>query len=98
MTRPALEHAVASALGESLSTVRRLGFSLMTVSGQPPVTDFAAIRLALDCPFCGHAVDHPGTARCGSAALAECDRCDVYFEFDDDEVYVAPEATAVLAA
>jgi hypothetical protein len=90
MKRRSLERAVAAALGESLAAIRRLGFGRPFEDGSTGEPDGASIRLVLDCPFCGHAVAHPGAARCGSAAMAECDRCDVYFGFDETEVYVAP--------
>jgi hypothetical protein len=90
MKRRSLERAVAAALGESLAAIRRLGFGRPHEDVSTGEPDDASIRLVLDCPFCGHAVAHPGAARCGSAAMAECDRCDVYFGFDETEVYVAP--------
>jgi hypothetical protein len=45
------------------------------------------VRLVLVCPFCGRTVPYPGVAGDGSELLAECDRCDVYFGFDPEEVY-----------
>jgi hypothetical protein len=33
-------------------------------------------------------VPYPGLASDDSEAMAECDRCDVYFGFDLDEIYV----------
>jgi hypothetical protein len=98
MKRRSLERAVAAALGESLATIRRLGFGRPLMDELTGELDGASIRLALDCPFCGHAVAHPGAARCGSAAMAECDRCDVYFGFDETEIYVAPDIPTDCAA
>ena len=46
----------------------------------------------LDCPFCGRPVPYPGLAGDGSETMAECDRCDVYFGFDPEEVYVLESA------
>ena len=71
--------------GESLSVIRRLGFSLLTEPRNEPAAE--DIRLVLHCPFCGQQVPYPGRARDGSSALAECHDCDVYFEFDTEEVY-----------
>ena len=84
MTQPLLERAVADALGEPIATVRRLGFGLTTLDHLDETAD---LRLVLDCPFCGRAVSYPGRARDGSLALAECLRCDVYFDFAEVEVY-----------
>lgn len=87
MTQARLVSAVATATGESRSTIRRRGFSL----GQGGHVDLAPEDpvLALDCPFCGHPVPYPGLVRDGATALAECDPCDVFFEFNVDEVYAA---------
>ena len=85
MTKTALDRAVAAATGEPLSTIRRLGFG---PDAEPP-GDPGDLALALDCPFCGRALAYPGRGKGGAAAMAECARCDVYFDFADDEVYVA---------
>ena len=68
-----------------LSTVNTLGFSL--IAEQPDDLEPEDVELVLDCPFCRRPVPYPGPAGDGSEALAECDRCDVYFEFDPSEVY-----------
>jgi hypothetical protein len=81
---------VAAATGESLSTVRRLGFGLDT----SPVGGPAALALAVDCPSCGRPAAYPGRGRRGEPALAECHRCDAYFGFDEADVYVAPVPAA----
>ena len=87
MTQLQLDCAVARATGESPRHVRRLGFGLLASRlGDPEPED---LRLVLDCPFCGGAVPYPGAAGHGSPALAECPRCDVYFDFDPAEVYAA---------
>ena len=92
MTRLQVEHAVAGATGESLRTIRGLGFAMLAFRPHEPEPEAAA--LVLDCPFCGHAVPYPGLVRDGSAAMAECDRCDVYFDPLPDEVYLATCALA----
>ena len=48
------------------------------------------VRLVVDCPFCGRPVEYPGLVGKGTPALAECSnpRCDVYFDFAVDDVYV----------
>jgi hypothetical protein len=90
----AIDRAVAIATGEPLSTIRRLGFEPDSSRRDDP----AEIALVLDCPFCGRPVAYPGRGRCGEPAMAECGRCDVYFDFPDDEVYVAASATGERAA
>ena len=85
MTKLALDRAVAAATGEPLSTIRRLGFG----PADTPRDEPGEPTLALDCPFCGRPVAYPGRGKGGAAAMAECGRCDVYFDFADDEVYVA---------
>jgi hypothetical protein len=87
MTRTQLNHSVAARTGEPLSVIRRLGFSLLTET--PKELRPEDIRLVLHCPFCGGQVPYPGRSRDGSNALAECHDCDVYFEFDDREVFPA---------
>src|SRR5262245_29108179 len=52
LTQLMLERAVARSTGESLATVRRLGFSPLT-TGPESEPDPEDLRLALDCPFCG---------------------------------------------
>ncbi len=32
------------------------------------------------CPHCGLPVHHPGQTSLGAPLLAECDRCDIYFD------------------
>jgi hypothetical protein len=86
----AIDRAVAAATGEPLSTIRRLGFG----PAAPHAPDPAEIALVLDCPFCGRPVAYPGRGRRGEPAMAECGRCDVYFDFAVDEVYVADTTAA----
>jgi hypothetical protein len=68
--------------GESLRTVRHLGF---TIQAGPPDLEPEDLHLAVDCPFCRRPCDLPA----GASALAECDACDVEFDFDPDDVYAA---------
>jgi hypothetical protein len=96
MTQPQLERAVADRTGESLRTVHDRGFHLQTRpdDGLEPED----LCLALDCPACGRTLAYPGPVD-GEPAVAECDRCDIEFEFDDDEVYVVgATATPVIGA
>lgn len=90
MTQSQLECAVAGATGESVTTVHRHGFSLL--ASRPADLEPEDLRLVLDCPFCGVPVAYPGTTRDGSLALAECDSCDVYFDFAVKEVYAVGAA------
>jgi hypothetical protein len=88
MTREQLNRQIAKVTGEPLSLIVAFGFSL--VSQQVADDEPDDIKLVLDCPFCGRPVAYPGPATDGSEALAECDRCDVYFGFDPNEVYPLP--------
>jgi hypothetical protein len=85
VTQRQLDRAVAASTGETLRTVHSLGFSLETRDHDGAGTD--RLRLHVDCAFCGRPADYPGLARDGAQALAECDRCDIYFDFDPHEVY-----------
>jgi len=87
MTQAQLDRTVATRTGDSLRTVRHLGFGLHPItSGDLEPED---LRLVVDCPFCRRPVPYPGRAGDGSPALAEClnPRCDLYFDFDLTEVY-----------
>lgn len=85
MTQAQLEHAVATTTGESLITVRNLGFRLHRPRWN--ASEPRDLCLALDCPFCDRPVPYPGRACDGAPAMAECARCDVFFDFEVDEVY-----------
>ena len=87
MTQTQLNHALAVQTGEPLSVIRRLGFSLLNGPCNQPAAD--DIRLVVHCPFCGDQVPYPGRSGDGSNTLAECHGCDVYFEFDDRDVFPA---------
>ena len=84
MTQTQLEHNVARITGEPLRMILQRGFSVMS---SPEELETEDVQLVLDCPFCGCPVPYPGLAGDGSEAMAECDRCDVYFGFDPEEVY-----------
>jgi hypothetical protein len=92
MTQAQLNHRIAARTGESLAMIRRLGFSLVTERRDQPRPE--DIRLVLHCPFCRSQVPYPGRAGDGSQPLAECHACDVYFEFDDCEVFPATSRPA----
>jgi hypothetical protein len=88
MTQSQLDRTVAARTGESARTVRRLGFQFQAAPIDPePI----ALRLVIDCPSCGRPAPYPGRAGDGSPALAECpgNRCDILFDFDLADVYVA---------
>jgi hypothetical protein len=87
MTQAWLNHRIAERTGESLAVIRRLGFNLVTERRDQPGPE--DICLVLHCPFCRGQVPYPGRAGDGSQPLAECHDCDVYFEFDDCEVFPA---------
>jgi hypothetical protein len=87
MTRTQVNYLVAARTGESLAVIRHLGFQVKSEPGRGPVAD--DICLVVHCPFCRGAVPYPGRARDGPAALAECEGCDLYFPFEDSEVFPA---------
>ena len=78
-----LVQAVARSTGDSLRTVRRLGF------GSPIALDPEDVALVVDCPFCRKPCPVP-TMRRGETPMGECDPCDVYFDFDPAEIYTIP--------
>ena len=87
MTRQQLDRAVARATGETVRTVRALGFSALR--RRPGAAAAGDPRLVLDCPTCLRPVPYPGVTGDGAAALAECPACDAYFPAAPAAVYVA---------
>jgi hypothetical protein len=89
MTQSQLESTVARRTGESLATIRRLGFHAQV----SPTADLEPedLHLAVDCPFCGKGTKLPSGPG-GLPPLAECDRCDVFFDYAPAEVYAAGPA------
>ncbi len=94
MTQAQLDSQIARVTGESLTEIHLHGFSLE--SDRHDDVEPATVQLVLDCPFCRCPVPYPGLASDGSETMAECDRCDVFFDFDSEEVYVL-ESTNRLA-
>ena len=92
MTQHQLERAVARSTGESLAIVRHLGFGPPTHFDLEPED----LALAVDCPFCGRTCGLASDAG-GLPAMAECDPCDLYFEFRVHEVYAAPASDTIAA-
>jgi hypothetical protein len=87
MTRTQLHRSIAARTGESMAVIRRLGFHLQADPRDEPPPD--VVHLVLDCPFCRRQVAYPGRSGDGSATLAECEDCDIYFEFEDRDVFPA---------
>jgi hypothetical protein len=85
MTRTQLNHQVARITGEPIDYITVLGFSLLRPGGESMEPE--DIQLVLECPFCGRPVPYPGSAAADFEPMAECERCDVYFDFDSFEVY-----------
>jgi hypothetical protein len=85
MTQGQLDCQVARITGEPLLSLRFLGFNLAARHGADLEPE--DMKLVLDCPFCRQPVPYPGPAADGSHTMAECDLCDVYFDFDTGEVY-----------
>ena len=88
MTRTQLNHQVARITGEPIEYITTFGFSLLRPGGESMEPE--DIRLVLECPFCGRPVPYPGSAAAGSEPMAECERCDVYFDFLPQEVRDIP--------
>jgi hypothetical protein len=84
VTRHQLDRAVARATGESLRTVRALGFGMLEARPAPRPE---GLTLVADCPHCRRPVPYPGRAADGSPVLAECPGCDLYFEPRPETVY-----------
>ena len=87
MTRNQVSHLIAARTGEPLSVIRRLGFQIKSEPREEPATE--DICLVVHCPFCREAIPYPGRTRDGSDVLAECDQCDVFFPFEDRDVFPA---------
>lgn len=82
-----LTAAVAQSTGESRSTIRHRGFSRCRIlsSVRRPNTSLA---VGLICPGCGDELpllQQPGDEL---PELAECDRCDACYPYDDEELQV----------
>jgi len=92
MTRSQLNHRIAARTGDSLDFIRHLGFQLQPEPGEEPADD--DLRLVVHCPFCRGQVPYPGRTGTGLNTLAECVECDVYFEFDDRDVFPASARAA----
>jgi hypothetical protein len=87
MTRAQINRQIAAQTGESLAVIRRLGFQLRPERHEEPAAE--ELRLVVHCPFCREPVAYPGRSRDGSTPMAECGACDVYFPFQDHDVFPA---------
>ena len=85
MTQAQLDRSVARTIGESLRTVRRLGFSDLADVPADPHPE--ALYLVIDCPRCRRPAPYPGGD--GTRPPAECPACEAKFAFDLLDVYVA---------
>ena len=87
MTSQQFQRAVARATGESVTTIRSLGFSVLEVD--VPVTEVADC-LCLSCPGCGR--DVPLSLEDNTLPdLAECEHCDIAYPYHDEEVFLPEE-------
>ena len=96
MTSAQLNCRIAARTGESLAVIRRLGFQLKSEPAEEPVAE--EIHLVVHCPLCRGQVPYPGLSRDGSAMMAECASCDVYFPFEDRDVFPASSRAAASPA
>ena len=87
MTRTQVNHVIAARTGEPLSVIRRLGFQVQPEPREEPAAE--ELCLVVHCPFCREPVEYPGRSRDGSTPMAECEACDVYFPFRDQDVFPA---------
>ncbi len=95
MTQSQLDRTVARRTGESLATIRHLGFHAQ--AGPPEDLEPEDLHLAVECPFCGGSSPLPS----GPGELpapAECGRCDVDFDYAPAEVYAAGPVMSDYAA
>jgi len=90
MTQAQLDSAVARTTGESVRTVRSLGFQLQPGPCLDPEPD--DLHLAVPCPRCGVARPLPRD-RHGPAAMGECLPCDLFFDYRPGDVRVAGMAS-----
>ena len=87
MTQTQIDDAVADALGETLHTVHRIGFSV--VPEKPADLEPEDLALCIECPFCRKTRPFPGPTRGGDVPLGECPDCDVYFDIEPGDVFAA---------
>ena len=90
MTQSQLDRSVARTTGESLRTVRSLGFHIQAGPSLDPEPE--DLYLAVACPRCGVSRPLPCDRR-GPAAMGECVPCDLLFDYRPGEVRVAGMAT-----
>ena len=94
MTQQVLNQAISRSTGETVRTIRRVGFAL--ANSPKSALEPEDLCLAIDCPFCGHACHLMADAQ-GLPAVAECDPCDVYFGYEPEEVYAASSSRVTAA-
>jgi hypothetical protein len=86
MSHLSLHAAVASATGDSLATVERLGFQRKCCAqhDRPDSDDPLAV---IDCPFCGGTVVLAWDSGEGLPEFADCRRCETVFSYAAHEIY-----------
>ena len=92
MTQSQLNRAVATATSESVSTIKSIGFSLVEDPAEPEPADQQI--LVLDCPFYRATVLLSANGPEKLPEFAECERCDLVYDYSSDEVYVVEPITA----
>lgn len=82
MTRDQLRQ-VTRATGESVQTIRHRGFEIVDPDEEREELE---TLLTLQCPFCGRQVVLSADGPEGLPELAECNGCDLIFDYQDDDV------------
>jgi hypothetical protein len=88
MLVPSLHAAIARITGDSLATIKRLGFvqKRRRLSASPDTDDPLAV---IDCPCCGGTVVLAWNRTDPLPEFADCRRCETVFPYSDTEVYEA---------
>ena len=87
MTRRRLHEQVATATGESIDTVRRIGFQLLT--GSVERNDEESDWLWIECSGCKRNLLLSSTGFDDLPEFADCERCDAVFDYQFDELFSA---------
>src|SRR5437868_15288524 len=86
MFHSSLHSAISHITGDSVATIKRLGFRLNRRSHvETPVADDPLA--VVDCPCCGGTVVVAWNRKDPLDEFADCRRCETVFPYSSDEVY-----------